>query len=468
MYTKAEKEKQTMLYVITSLSFVFSGILTSVIHNIFYQSDIVPWGFLSSEEEILNYLYTSFFDAFTSIISFVPFVISILIYNSMCSEPKFSRCKIDPLCCLYGSGISYIGSLLSEIIVTAVLGILLACGYSGTEIPRPVNRLYVAPFFYIPSCIACIVLNIIFWRLYFKHNEKNLQKDSEVENMDKNHATAKNASVCALLITTLTFIAFICSLFFPELFSDLITSLNTKRDSSTIYEEYFFYNSIKEIIIYSIPKLAGIFLSIFIYNLISKKCKASYLGFSYVVASMRLSTIVSYLLLGIVEVFYFLIYLNAPDFYESIRETNSIIKHTLINSITYYISFWATSMLVWTSYFKQKLNVPKDAKIVSAQYNTAPQYVVTASTSNSADLANQNQQVVQITQPSEQRSDKSRGIAAVLCFFFGTLGIHRFYVGKIGTGLLWLFTLGFFGIGDIIDFLMIICGSFKDSEGRKI
>lgn len=36
----------------------------------------------------------------------------------------------------------------------------------------------------------------------------------------------------------------------------------------------------------------------------------------------------------------------------------------------------------------------------------------------------------------EQRSDKSRGVAAVLCFFLGGLGIHRFYVGKIGTGLL--------------------------------
>ena len=467
MYTKAEKEKQTMLYVITSLSFVFSGILTSVIHNIFYQSDIVPWGFLSSEEEILNYLYTSFFDAFTSIISFVPFVISVLIYNSMCSEPKFSRCKIESLCCLYGSGIAYIGSLISEIVVTAALGILLACGYPGTEIPRSVNLLY-APFLYIPSCIACIVLNIIFWRLYFKRKEKNLKKDSEVECMDQNHATAKNASVCALLITVLTFFAFLFSVAFPGLFSALITSLQAKMNSSTIYEEYCFYNSIRDIIIYSIPKLAAIFLSIFIYNLVSKKCKASYWGFSYVIAAMQLSFIVSYLLSGIVEVFYILIYLNAPDFYESIRETNSIVKHTLINSITYYISFWATSMLVWTSYFKQKLNVPKDAKIVSAQYNTAPQYVVTASTSNSADPANQNQQVVQITQPSEQRSDKSRGIAAVLCFFFGTLGIHRFYVGKIGTGLLWLFTLGFFGIGDIIDFLIIICGSFKDSEGRKI
>lgn len=65
-----------------------------------------------------------------------------------------------------------------------------------------------------------------------------------------------------------------------------------------------------------------------------------------------------------------------------------------------------------------------------------------------------------------QKSVKSRGTAAVLCFFFGALGIHRFYVGKIGTGLLWMFTAGLFGIGAFIDFIIIICGSFKDADDR--
>lgn len=71
----------------------------------------------------------------------------------------------------------------------------------------------------------------------------------------------------------------------------------------------------------------------------------------------------------------------------------------------------------------------------------------------------QNQQIV---------SSKSKGTAAVLCFFLGYLGIHRFYVGKIGTGILWLLTLGFFGLGEVIDFIMILCGSFKDKDGAVI
>ena len=58
--------------------------------------------------------------------------------------------------------------------------------------------------------------------------------------------------------------------------------------------------------------------------------------------------------------------------------------------------------------------------------------------------------------------------AFLLCFFLGGLGVHRFYVGKVGTGILQILTLGGLGIWALIDFIMIIMGKFKDSEGKPL
>ncbi len=65
-------------------------------------------------------------------------------------------------------------------------------------------------------------------------------------------------------------------------------------------------------------------------------------------------------------------------------------------------------------------------------------------------------------------SKKSRLITLLLCLLVGELGIHRFYVGKIGTGVLWLLTGGVLGIGWLVDLICIVLGSFKDSDGNEI
>ena len=65
-------------------------------------------------------------------------------------------------------------------------------------------------------------------------------------------------------------------------------------------------------------------------------------------------------------------------------------------------------------------------------------------------------------------SEKGFVPTILLCFFFGMLGVHRFYVGKIGTGILQLLTLGGLGIWVLIDFIVIVTGSFKDKRGLPV
>lgn len=62
-------------------------------------------------------------------------------------------------------------------------------------------------------------------------------------------------------------------------------------------------------------------------------------------------------------------------------------------------------------------------------------------------------------------SQKSMTTAILLCIFLGGIGVHRFYVGKVGTGVLYLCTAGLCGIGALVDLIMLIAKKFTDKEG---
>jgi len=76
---------------------------------------------------------------------------------------------------------------------------------------------------------------------------------------------------------------------------------------------------------------------------------------------------------------------------------------------------------------------------------------------------------------SDNRSGKERTLsekrklpAFLLCLFFGIFGLHRFYVGKVATGLLQLFTIGGLFLWSLFDLLVILLGGFTDKEGKLI
>lgn len=65
-------------------------------------------------------------------------------------------------------------------------------------------------------------------------------------------------------------------------------------------------------------------------------------------------------------------------------------------------------------------------------------------------------------------SPKSRLVAILLCYVAGCFGVHRFYVGRVGSGVAMIFTIGGLGIWALVDLIMIACGEFKDCDGLKI
>lgn len=70
--------------------------------------------------------------------------------------------------------------------------------------------------------------------------------------------------------------------------------------------------------------------------------------------------------------------------------------------------------------------------------------------------------------PRRRYSEKSSAVAMLLCLLSGVFGAHKFYVGKKGWGIAYIFTRGLFGISMFVDPFIILFGQFKDSDGKKL
>ncbi len=88
---------------------------------------------------------------------------------------------------------------------------------------------------------------------------------------------------------------------------------------------------------------------------------------------------------------------------------------------------------------------------IGGAQNSQPSIVINNANTNSN--TNTNNVVVAA---GALKKEKNKWVAVLLCFFLGFLGAHKFYEGKVGMGILYLFTLGLFGIGVLVDFIMLL------------
>lgn len=70
--------------------------------------------------------------------------------------------------------------------------------------------------------------------------------------------------------------------------------------------------------------------------------------------------------------------------------------------------------------------------------------------------------------PPQSRFNKVFAAILSLVGFFGVAGLHRLYVGRIISGVIWFLTFGFFGIGTVVDLILILTGRFKDNTGLHL
>jgi len=96
-------------------------------------------------------------------------------------------------------------------------------------------------------------------------------------------------------------------------------------------------------------------------------------------------------------------------------------------------------------------------KLVSTEQYQLPNYAKEGLSDRESELIKQN---IKSEIPKKKNTKKSAGksqiVAFLLCLFFGLLGVHRFYLGYSGMGVLYLLTGGLFGIGWLIDLLLLI------------
>ncbi|MFY7742112.1 MAG: TM2 domain-containing protein [Flavobacterium sp.] len=106
--------------------------------------------------------------------------------------------------------------------------------------------------------------------------------------------------------------------------------------------------------------------------------------------------------------------------------------------------------------------------IVVMMFSTSFSYAsfpVERANSNNSSLVVSQADSDELVSPAAAKGGKSQIVAALLCWFVGIIGIHRFYLGYTWQGIVQILTLGGLGIWTLIDFIRILMGTLEPKNG---
>jgi TM2 domain-containing membrane protein YozV len=117
---------------------------------------------------------------------------------------------------------------------------------------------------------------------------------------------------------------------------------------------------------------------------------------------------------------------------------------------------------------KIKEILPSEVKYIKCSSSDSPLITIEKSRILRIKYANGEEEIFseKETSKSNDSSNANQWVALILCFLGGWLGLHRFYLGHIGVGVLYLLTGGLCGIGWFIDFILICTGTLKPKNGE--
>jgi len=136
-------------------------------------------------------------------------------------------------------------------------------------------------------------------------------------------------------------------------------------------------------------------------------------------------------------------------------------------SITAPLELKAESFAPTLLQFEEKKQVTVQTVRIENERNGGE--ILTAKLSQSSRKAKQEFKATAKQAPTQKKKNaggsKSQLTALILCFFFGMIGVHRFYLGYPVIGIIQILTLGGFGIWALIDLILIITGDLQPKNG---